>query len=672
MSLVPVPSPVTTDDSNTVRQPALSWVATSARTELEPTSTTVRVIKRIVSDEETSREVAKSPRIANEIGYICASGFFRNLRVHVMTINEEQTVPATPEVAQNEATKSAVAAEGATTSTTATAESPAEAPTPEAAPVAVSEPAPAAPAAVATPAPTPAPEAVSEPAPVAPATVATQIPAPAAVAPAVRTPAPVAPVSDADKPAVEVADDLDLFDQWMSSPDQAKTESSDNRRRLNRGDRIEATVIQVTKDRVFVDLGTKSEGVVPLNELTDENVDSAEGLVQVGDKINVVVIRTDGGDGNPIVSKKKADFDEAWLKIVEAHVEGTMITAPVVERVKGGLVVDIGVRGFVPATHVGSGKLRNLDKYVGQPLELKVIEIDKERKKVVLSNRDAEDKRRDELKDQIFTDVNPGDVLEGSVRRLTDYGAFVDLGGIDGLLHISEMSWMRINHPKEVLKEGQKINVMVLKLDKDTGKISLGLRQVLPDPWNQIKDNYTIGQKMTVIISRMVQSGAFVKLAEGAEAFLPISEISHRRIGKPQDVLTEGQEVELTVIDLRPDERRMVLSLKHGSTAEPQIGYGYGAPAPAEYDDRKGAPKDRMKKPAGGKKSGGGKGRDGDFDSGRSGGGGATIGERLGMLKGFHFRSEGDDAPATETSEAVETPAAPAAPEAPEAEKSAE
>ncbi len=575
-----------------------------------------------------------------------------------MTINEEQTVPATPEVAQNEATKSAVAAEDATTSTIATAESPAEAPTPEIAPVAVSEPAPAAPAVVATPAPTPVPVAVSEPTP----------PAPAAVAPSAPTPASATPVSDSDKPAVEVADDLDLFDQWMSSPDQAKTESSDNRRRLNRGDRIEATVIQVTKDRVFVDLGTKSEGVVPLNELTDENVDSAEGLVQVGDKINVVVIRTDGGDGNPIVSKKKADFDEAWLKIVEAHVEGTMITAPVVERVKGGLVVDIGVRGFVPATHVGSGKLRNLDKYVGQPLELKVIEIDKERKKVVLSNRDAEDKRRDELKDQIFTDVNPGDVLEGSVRRLTDYGAFVDLGGIDGLLHISEMSWMRINHPKEVLKEGQKINVMVLKLDKDTGKISLGLRQVLPDPWNQIKDNYTIGQKMTVIISRMVQSGAFVKLAEGAEAFLPISEISHRRIGKPQDVLTEGQEVELTVIDLRPDERRMVLSLKHGSTAEPQIGYGYGAPAPAEYDDRKGAPKDRMKKPAGGKKSGG-KGRDGDFDSGRSGGGGATIGERLGMLKGFHFRSEGDDAPATEGADATETPAAA---EAPEADKSAE
>lgn len=526
-----------------------------------------------------------------------------------MTINEEQTAPPTTDGVPEVATKPVVA-EDATTNSAAPTETvdAAPAPAPETAPVEASEP---------------------------------EVPAASAAAPS------IAP--DGDRPAVEVADDLDLFDQWMSNPAQAQTESTEGRRRLNRGDLIEATVIQVAKDRVFVDLGTKSEGVIPLNELTDENVDTAEGLVNVGDKIKVVVIRTDGGDGNPIVSKKKADFDEAWLKIVDAHAEGTMITAPVVERVKGGLVVDIGVRGFVPATHVGNGKLRNLDKYVGQPIELKVIEIDKERKKVVLSNRDAEDKRRDELKDKIFTDVNPGDILEGSVRRLTDYGAFVDLGGIDGLLHISEMSWMRINHPREVLKEGQKLTVMVLKLDKDTGKISLGLRQVLPDPWNQIKDHYTIGQKLTVVISRMVQSGAFVKLPEGAEAFLPISEISHRRIGKPQDVLTEGQEVELTVIDLRPDERRMVLSLKHGSAAEPQIGYGYGAAPAAEYDDRKGAPKDRAKKPSGSSGGGkkGGKGREGDFDSGRgSGSGGATIGERLGMLKGFHFRSDEDDAEA--------------------------
>lgn len=456
-------------------------------------------------------------------------------------------------------------------------------------------------------------------------------------------PAVAVEATDQNKPTVEVADDLALFDQWMANPATAETEAPETRR-LSKGQRIVATVIQVTKDRVFVDLGTKSEGVIPLNELTEENVDSAEGLVAVGDRINVVVVRLDGPDGNPIVSKRKADFDEAWLRVLRSFEDGEMITAQVVDRVKGGLVVDVGVRGFVPATHVGNGKIRNLEKYVGQPLELKVIEVDKDRKKVVLSNREAEEKRREELKGKVFEVHQVGDVVEGTVRRLSDYGAFVDLGGIDGLLHISEMSWMRINHPREVLKEGQKINVMILKLDQGTGKISLGLRQVLPDPWNEIKDNYRIGQKLNVTINRMVQSGAFVKLAEGAEAFLPVSEISHRRIAKPQDVLAENQEVEVTIIDLRPDERRMVLSIKHGTMPEQQIGYGYGGGSSSDYDAPRGDKKDRNKR--GGKK----KGHD-DGSGGSRGGssGGATIGERLGMLKGFHFRSEEDEA--TESSE---------------------
>ncbi|MCC7103396.1 MAG: 30S ribosomal protein S1 [Fimbriimonadaceae bacterium] len=534
-------------------------------------------------------------------GYILAARYLigQSLCVHVMTVNEEQTASPTPEETAKQA-ETTVAAVAPTSN---------EAPAP-----------------VAPEAPAQTPEAAPQPADAA----------------------PTEPI-DPNRPAVEVADDSDLFDQWLSNPDQAQDDAADSRRRLNRGDLIEATVIQVAKDRVFVDLGTKSEGEIPLNELTDENVDTAEGLVNVGDKIKVVVIRH-GRDGSPVVSKKQADFDEAWLKIVEAFKEGTMLTAPVVERVKGGLVVDIGVRGFVPATHVGNGKIRNLDRYVGEPIELKVLELDKERKKVVLSNRDAEEKRRDELRDKVFTEFKPGDIVEGTVRRLADYGAFVDLGGIDGLLHISEMSWMRINHPREVLKEGDDLKVMVLKLDKDNGKISLGLRQVLPDPWNQIKENYTVGQKLNVTITRMVQSGAFVKLPEGAEAFLPISEISHQRINKPQDVLTDGQEVELTVIDLRPDERRMVLSLKHGTEGGEQIGYGYGGSIEGDYEGR-GAPRDRHRKPVGKK---GGKGQ--DYGSGGSGGG-ATIGERLGMLKGFHFRSEEDEAapaPAEETPKSEE------------------
>jgi predicted RNA-binding protein with RPS1 domain len=458
-------------------------------------------------------------------------------------------------------------------------------------------------------------------------------------------------------------DDMSLFEAAMSAMESG--ESSDTFeggfKKLHKGERVEATVIQVDRDRLFVDLGTKSEGIVPLGELSEGAIESAHDHFKVGDKINVVVIRPEGAEGNPIVSKKRADFEEAWDRIEDAHREGQTITAQVVDRVKGGLVVDVGVRGFVPATHVGNGKLRNIEKYVGQPLPMKVIEIDRDRKKVVLSNRQAEDERRSQAKDDIFEKVQPGETLEGTVRRLTDYGAFVDLGGVDGLLHISEMSWMRINHPKEMFKEGQKIKVMVLRLDPGAGKISLGHRQVLPDPWNLIRDNYKIGQRLTITIGRIVQSGAFVKLPEGAEAFLPVSEMSFRRIKRPEDVIAEAQELEAQVIDLRPDERRMVLSLR-ATGAAPEAARG-GEYAPSEYDDsrdkRAGGPVGK-----GAKKKKGRRGREEEEfeDVGRRGfaTGGATIGERLGMLKGFLTRDEDEEAEAepteaTEATEATET-----------------
>ncbi len=499
---------------------------------------------------------------------------------------------------------------------------------------------------------------------------ATTNPAPSEV-PATADTAPSVPVT-----AENAASDLDLFEAEMARLEQREVRTSsrqgENYKKLSKGDRLEATVIQVEAERIFVDLGTKSEGVIPLSELTDENVASAAEIVSVGDKIQVIVVRTDGGDGNPVVSKKRADFDEAWTRILDAFQSQETLTAQVVDRVKGGLLVDIGVRGFVPATHVGSGKLRNIEKYVGESLELKIIEVDRERKKVVLSNRAAEEEHRAEVKEKIFTDTNPGDILEGTVRRLTDYGAFVDLGGIDGLLHISEMSWMRIQHPKEVLKEGQDIKVMVLKLDKSIGKISLGLRQVMPDPWNLIRENYKIGQKIMATINRMVQAGAFVRLPEGAEAFLPVSEISQQRIQKPSDVLEDNQEVEATIIDLRPEERRMVLSLKGGASArDPQIGYGYSPTAPSDFDtDRnrnRGAGGGKKKRKGADFEGGGGSPRGGQSSGG---GGGATIGERLGMLKGFHFRSDEDEAAegtaeATAEDTAAEPTAAPEPAQAP-------
>jgi 4-hydroxy-3-methylbut-2-enyl diphosphate reductase len=510
----------------------------------------------------------------------------------------------------------------------------------------------------------PAPAAAEEPA-AQPASAEEPVAEPVAAAeePA-ATPVTVAPVAAEEVPRDPKAD-ADLFESYMNALDageDAESALDSGYKRLSKGDRIEATIIQVDRDKVFVDLGTKAEGIVPLGELSEQNLETAKGHFHVGDKINVVVIRPEGAEGNPIVSKKRADFEHAWDRIEEAFKTQEMITAQVVDRVKGGLVVDVGVRGFVPATHVGSGKLRNIEKFVGQPLQLKVIEIDRDRKKVVLSNREAEEERRKSAKEEIFNRVKPGDRLSGTVRRLTDYGAFVDLGGVDGLLHISEMSWARINHPKEMFKEGQKIEVMVLRLDPGNSKISLGHRQVLPDPWNLIKENYKIGQNLKIIIGRIVQSGAFIKLPEGAEAFMPVSEMSFRRIKRPQDVVEENQEVEAQIIDLRPDERRMVLSMRAiGGGGELRPGASASSSGYQEDMMRadRGGPGKKGRPAAGGKKGRGG--RD-DFDdleeiSGRRGfaTGGATIGERLGALRGILTRDEDETEEKEEHTEEAET-----------------
>ena len=512
-----------------------------------------------------------------------------------------------------------------------------EAQQPEEKPVAVSD---AQPAETTTPEPTEttteaeiAPE-VTQPAESAPVAEA----APVESTPVVEdkpAPAAPAPVSEIAAPeGVSTADDGDLFEQYMSALEggESNTSSDSSYKRLSKGDRLEATVIHVEHDRVFVDLGTKAEGVIPLNELSEQNPTTAIGFVKPGDKLQVVVLNPTGSEGNPTVSRKRAEFEEQWDRIIKAFEDGSPINAMVIDRVKGGLVVDVGVRGFVPATHVGNGKLRNIDKFVGQTLTLKVIELERDRKKVVISNRQAEEENRTAAKDEIFKNIKVGDTLTGTVRRLTDYGAFIDLGGVDGLLHISEMSWARISHPKEIFKEGQEIPVMVLRLDQNVGKISLGHRQVLPDPWNLIKQNYKIGQKMTVKIGRLVPAGAFVKLEEGAEAFLPLSEMSFRRIKKPQEVVEEGQDVEIQVIDLRADERRMVLSMRalSGGGNESRPG---GFSMEEEYRKPRTGP--------GGNKGGRRRNQDESDDSRRgTATGGATIGERLGMLKGLLKNSD--------------------------------
>ena len=250
---------------------------------------------------------------------------------------------------------------------------------------------------------------------------------------------------------------------------------------LTAGDVVDGIVVHIDREGVLVDVGTKSEGTIKPNEISKDPTLNPEDVVTVGERIKVYVVAPDSRDGGPVLSKKRADFENAWDRVERAFGTGEVIKAMVTDRVKGGLVVDLGIRGFVPASHVGSGKIKNLDKYVGQSMQFKVIEVDRERRKVVLSNRSAAEEERGKLREETLATLAEGQIREGVVRRLTDYGAFVDLGGVDGLLHVSEMSWTRINHPSDAVKLNQKIQVMVLKMNLKEGRVSLGLRQILPD-----------------------------------------------------------------------------------------------------------------------------------------------------------------------------------------------
>ena len=382
---------------------------------------------------------------------------------------------------------------------------------------------------------------------------------------------PAAEANGATPTAAAPAPPAPTTSKVASTSSQSVSGSSENQsdfesmfKELAEGDVVIGTVVHIDKDGVLVDVGSKSEGIIRPNELSREPYENMGDVVKVGEEIKVVVIGRDREDGNLLLSKKRADFEKAWDKVIEAMHDGTVLHAMVTERVKGGLTVDLGIRGFVPASHVGSGdfKHQNLDKFVGQSVPLKVIEVDRDRHKVILSHKLATQEEREQRKTVTLAALKEGDIRKGVVRRVTDYGAFIDLGGIDGLLHVSEMSWARIKHPSEVVRNGQELDVMILKLRLDQDRISLGLRQILPDPWTQIADKYNVGDIVKVPISRLVPFGAFVTLENGVEAIIPNSELSDRRITKPSDVVNPGDEVEARIIEMRTEERKMTLSIR--------------------------------------------------------------------------------------------------------------
>ncbi len=329
---------------------------------------------------------------------------------------------------------------------------------------------------------------------------------------------------------------------------------------------VKGTVVRVDNEGVLVDVGAKSEGLIPPKELARRGEGTEQ--LNVGDRIDVMVMRLEGEEGSILLSKKRADFHRAWERIIEAHQTGKIIHAMVVDKVKGGLVVDLGVRGFVPGSHVdlSQAKGRRFEWFVGQSLPLKVIEVDRPKARVILSHRLAAEEERQRRKESLFTTLEEGQVVEGTVKRITDFGAFVDLGGVDGLLPISEMAWMYIKHPSEVVRRNQRLRLMVLRVDREAGKISLGLKQLLDDPWQEVPDRYSVGDLARGKIVRLVPSGAFMRLRDREiDAFIPISELAEKRVGKVEEVVQPGLAVEAIITEIRAEERRMIVSLRRAA-----------------------------------------------------------------------------------------------------------
>ncbi len=332
-------------------------------------------------------------------------------------------------------------------------------------------------------------------------------------------------------------------------------------RSFSAGQIVKGTVIEVRPKEVLVDIGYKSEGAVPGNEFDDISV------VKVGDEIDVLIEKLENKDGMVVLSKEKAEFKKNWDKILTICNEGGTITGKVKAVVKGGLLVNIGVEAFLPASQIDITPPKNLNVYVGNPYEFKVVKINQERQNIVLSRRELIEQERNEKRSKLLTEMMPGDIRKGTVKNITDFGAFIDLNGLDGLLHITDMSWGRIGHPSEILKVGQDIDVVVLDVNREKERVSLGLKQKLANPWDQIENKYPIGAKVKGKVVNLVPYGAFVELEPGVEGLVHVTELSWtKRIAKPSDVLKPEQEIEAVVLGINREEQKISLGVRQLET----------------------------------------------------------------------------------------------------------
>jgi small subunit ribosomal protein S1 len=334
---------------------------------------------------------------------------------------------------------------------------------------------------------------------------------------------------------------------------------------FNDGDIVEGTVVKVDHDEVLLDIGYKTEGVIPSRELSiKHDVDPGE-VVEIGDEVDALVLTKEDKDGRLILSKKRAQYERAWGTIEKVKEEDGVVTGSVIEVVKGGLIVDIGLRGFLPASLVEMRRVRDLQPYVGMELEAKIIELDKNRNNVVLSRRAWLEQTQSEVRHTFLTQLQKGQIRKGVVSSIVNFGAFVDLGGVDGLVHVSELSWKHIDHPNEVVEVGMPVTVEVLEVDMDRERVSLSLKATQEDPWQTFARLHQIGQIVPGKVTKLVPFGAFVRVGEGIEGLVHVSELAERHVEIPEQVVSVGDDRMVKVIDIDLERRRVSLSLKQAN-----------------------------------------------------------------------------------------------------------
>lgn len=345
------------------------------------------------------------------------------------------------------------------------------------------------------------------------------------------------------------------------------------------GDLVTGTVVQVERDEVLLDIGYKSEGVIPARELSIRKDANPADIVHLGDEIEALVLQKEDKDGRLILSKKRAAYERAWNDIEKKFEAGENVEGEVIEVVKGGLILDIGLRGFLPASLVDLRRVKDLHMFLGDRLEARVIEMDRNRNNVVLSRRVVLEEDRKQERQEVLNKLVKGMILPGTVSSIVDFGAFVDLGGIDGLVHISELSWSHVNHPSEVVAVGDKVEVQVLDVDMGRERISLGLKQTQDDPWKQLVKDFQVGVIVDGKVTKIVPFGAFVEIGESVEGLVHISEMARGHVEKPEDVVRVGDQIKVKVMDVDLDRRRISLSIR---AANEELGLPDAIPAPVE------------------------------------------------------------------------------------------